>query len=59
MYCVRCKLHVVECGCEDIEERLRSLCSPSHAPGAVAAAANLRARVLARNLSRRDGWVFN
>ena len=59
MYCVRCKLHVVECGCDDIEDRLRALCSPAHAPGAVAAAANLRARNLARNLSRRDGWTLN
>ena len=59
MYCVRCKLHVVDCGCQDIEERLRALCTPAHAPGAVAAAANLRARVLARDLSQQDGWSLN
>lgn len=54
MFCVRCEHHVIECTCEDIEQRLRHLCTPADAAGALAAAANLRARALARLLDRPE-----
>lgn len=51
MFCMRCKRDVLECGCQDIDDRLRELCQPADAPGAVAAATCLWARSLARSLA--------
>lgn len=51
MFCIRCEHHVIECTCADIEQRLRHLCTPADGASALAAAANLRARALARLLA--------
>jgi hypothetical protein len=52
MFCIRCEHHVIECTCADIEQRLRHLCTPADGAGALAAAANLRARALAQSLAQ-------